>query len=80
MQRYEGGSTVFGPFESVVLLSEFDKLVRALKDDTKVLDENVPSDLSNSQFSAFLPKLGTDVCPWLNCNNLGKVDTDVNSA
>jgi len=69
---------VFGPFQSVVLLSEFDKLVNALKNDTLVHDESTPVDISAVQVSTFLPRLGTDACPWFNCANLGKVDTDVN--
>jgi len=60
------------------LLSEFDKLISALKNDTLVQDEKTPIDISNEQVSIFLPILGIDACPWFDCSNLGKIDTDVN--
>jgi len=70
---------LFGPFESVVFLSEYDKLAKDLRYNkfTNSINENTPADLSKEQIKVLIPKLGIDVCPWLNCKNLGKIDIDV---
>jgi len=79
-QRYEGGSTLFGPFESVALLSEFDKLTKDLHAGVASKNDMEPADITKDMISTFLPIQGIDVCPWNNCENHGKVSQDVNKS
>jgi len=62
------------------MLKEFYNLANNIKNNIQTEDEDQIIDLSNEQVTAFIPKYGIDVCPWMNCNKLGSVEVNVKSS
>lgn len=63
VQRYEGASTLFGPWSLAALQQEFSRLARALRDHSSVPAGITPANLSGSQIEMQTGVIFDDV-PW----------------
>jgi len=76
-QRYEAGSTIYGPHTHAAYMQEFKKLAEAIRDDTPVEAGPTPPDLLKKQIE-LLPGVIEDSVPL--GKNFGDVQDDVVSS